>query len=145
LLILLFELSFVAQVSCSQKADSVSPIPFCSFAPQVPQRSPEASYIRRWYGFFIHKYYAAVGPAFFRPGLEQQRNRPTIIRNKRQAVQRGLLQTAGVWLPEKFSVFPLGHRNNGQPAISPAKITCYRWRDVLVQKELEHLSSLCQM
>src|SRR5258707_5210730 len=84
----------------------------------------------------------AVPSFFFRPGLEQRGNRSSIVGHQRQSLCCCVLQTDGVRLSQEFAPFPFRHADSYQRAMAPAKTLRHRRRDMLVQKELEHFSSL---
>jgi hypothetical protein len=84
--------------STAQEADSIGPVPFAGFPQEIAQGPYEATRIRWRYSLFVNKNHSAMLSLFFRPGFEQQGNRPSIVGNKRQPLHGCLLQAGRVLL-----------------------------------------------
>src|SRR5208282_3834979 len=132
----------VITLSPSQKIDSICPVLFSSFLRECGQRPDQPADVRRRNSLFVYKDYPAMAASLFRPGLEQRRNRPSIISNQRQTLRRGLSQAGGIILSKKVAAFPLHHRMNGQRLIPAAQANRYLRRNMFVEKQPEHLSVL---
>src|ERR1035438_969745 len=62
-----------------QEIDPIGPVPIDGLPCQLRQSPDQPAYIRLGYCLFVYKNYATVLAAFFCPGFEQGRNRPSII------------------------------------------------------------------
>ena len=128
--------------SAPQEIDSIRPVPIPSFSCQSAQGPDQTSDIRGRNRFFIHENHAAVVSLFFRPDLEQGRNRPPVIGNKRQSLGGGFAQTSVVLLSQEIPIFPFHQVANFHRAIAATQTLRYVRRDVLIEKKLEHFSFL---
>lgn len=117
-------------------------VPFRGFPREVTQGSHQAASIPWRNAPFVNKNYPAVISLFFRPRFEERGNRPSIVGNERPPLRGSLFETGGVFLTQEFSAFPFRHTRNYQQPMATAKTIGNRRRDMLVQKKLEHLSSL---
>ena len=116
--------------SAPQEIDSIGPVPIPGFFCQSGQGPDQAADIRGRNCFFVHKNHSAVRSFFFRPGFEQGRNRPPVIRNQGQSLGSGFSQTSGVLSSQEVPVFPFHQtaelllRNGGDADHSPRPVRC---------------------
>ena len=118
--------------SMPQEADSIDPIPVASFLCQTGQRPNQSADVRRGDGLIVHEDYAGMVASFFRPCLEQWRNRPPVIGNQRQSPGCCFSQAGGVILPEKAPLLPFRHGVSDDRPIPAAEASCYVRRDLLI-------------
>src|ERR1017187_1630834 len=118
--------------STPQEADSIDPIPGASFLCQTGQRPNQPADVRRGDCLIVHEDHAGMVASFFRPCLEQWRNRPPVIGNQRQSPGCGFSQAGGVILPEEVPLLPLRHGVSDDRPIPAAEASCYVRRDLLI-------------
>jgi len=70
------------------------------------------------------------------PQPEQWRNRPPIISDKSQALSSGGLETDGIIFSKQDTAAPVPDRMDDYFAGAAAHTDSYRWRDVLIEKQL---------
>ena len=129
-----------------QKPNPILPVPLSCFLVDLSQSSNQTSNIRRRNCLLIDKNHSPVAAALFSPTLQQQRDRSSIIGNKSQTLTRRFQETRRVFPPEKISALPLGHivdgqRRNDMRRVAPSQPVRDIWRNMLVQQELQHVSS----
>ena len=106
------------------------------------RKSPhQTTDISRGDGPLIDKDHPSVVSALLRPGFEQRRDGPSVIGDEGQPLRTRLLQTSRVVSPKKLTVFPLRHTPDRMQSISALEATRDVWRDMLIEKELQHFSA----